>query len=98
MGAVLASEDSKRRETYQRQISDISARLKEKEEDLVLIHNMDRGFDDPDYFRLIDKDLADKFVIRLKLNCHSGLEKWNSGQGKEVNHKLKEVDFLAHSE
>lgn len=98
LSSVVASEASERKATYQAQISDISVGLKKTDKEVVLIHNMDRGFDDQDYFRLIDKELGDKFVIRLKLNRNSGLGKWDNAQGKEVNQKLKEADFLSHSE
>lgn len=83
------------KELAQTQISELSQQFKSEDSDLVLIHNMDRGFDDQDYFRLIDKELDDKFVIRLKLNRNSGLQKWDKQKEKEVNQKLKETHFSA---
>ncbi len=75
------------------QMSRISQGLKSRDADTVLIHNMDRGFDDQDYFGFIDKELRDNFVIRLKLNRNSGLQKWDRQKQEEVNQKLKEADF-----
>lgn len=98
LGAVVSEQDAQRKAAYQAQVSAISEGLRKADEDAVLIHNMDRGFDDQDYFRLIDKELRDKFVIRLKLNRNSGLDKWDSERGREVSQKLKEADFSAKSE
>lgn len=76
------------------QISQISVGLKKKEADAVLIHVLDREYDDQAGFSLIDKELEDKFVIRLKLNRVAlGMQKWDEEQGKAVNLKLKDAPF-----
>ena len=81
------------KELSQAQMQAISEGIKSENPDTVLIHNLDRGFDDQDYFKFIDKDLEDRFVIRLKLNRNSGLQKWDEQRQKEVNQKLKETEF-----
>ena len=81
------------KELSQAQIQTISEGIKSAHPDTVLIHNLDRGFDDQDYFKFLDKDLEDHFVIRLKLNRNSGLQKWDEQKQKEVNQKLKETEF-----
>ena len=81
------------KELSQAQMQVMSEEIKSENSDTVLIHSLDRGFDDQDYFRFIDKDLEDNFVIRLKLNRNSGLQKWDEQQQKEVNQKLKETEF-----
>lgn len=86
-----------RKASYQGQISDLSDKLPEGVEEVILIHIIERGFDDQDYFCLIDKELEDKFIIRLKLNRNSGFKKWEDIKGKEVNQKIKEASFTHHS-
>ena len=81
------------KELSQAQMQAISEGIKSENPDTVLIHNLDRGFDDQDYFKFLDKDLEDRFVIRLKLNRNSGLQKWDEQRQKEVNQKLKETEF-----
>jgi len=76
------------------QIRQISRGLKEMDEDVVLIHVLDREFDDQDYFKLIDQELEEHFVVRLKLNRNAGgLKKWDEQQSKQGSVKLKEVPF-----
>lgn len=48
------------------QLQKISVALKESSPNKKLTHVIDRGSDDDDTFKLIDIDLADEFVIRLK--------------------------------
>lgn len=52
----------------QNQLKKISEQLKCEKGIGVLTHVLDRGFDDGSLFNFIDKELKDKFVIRLKLS------------------------------
>lgn len=56
------------------QIRQISTSLKEDIPSRTLIYLMDREADDVEYFKLIDKELDDKFIFRLKSNRNSKVE------------------------
>ena len=71
------------------QITQISQSLRAANPQAVLTHVMDREYDDQACFELIDKELGDQFVIRLKLNRISSEKAWDEKKGKEVSLKLK---------
>lgn len=78
------------------QIRRCSEGLRRRMPDRVVIHCLDREYDDQAIFKLIDKDLGDKFVIRLKLNRNAPERGRDSDTGEEVALKLKDR-HLAHS-
>lgn len=80
-------------ELQNEQIISTSKALKEVNKDCILIHCLDRGFDDQECFKLIDKDLEDKFVVRIKLNRNSSIEQWDEAKGKQTKLKLKNAPF-----
>ena len=71
------------------QIRQISASLKEDIPSRTLIHIMDREADDVEYFKLIDKELDDKFIFRLKSNRNSDVE-YLFEKRNEQGHLIKE--------
>jgi hypothetical protein len=96
LGCVVHGKGMDGKALHMEQIRQISLGLKKEDSEVVLIHGLDREFDDKDEFELIDKTLGDKFVIRLRVNRVSGLQKWDEEQGKEVNLKLKDAPFAHH--
>lgn len=89
-----SKEDEQWQQHRDDQIRQISRGLKEMDGDVVLIHVLDREFDDQDCFGLIGGELEEHFVVRLKLNRNAGgLEKWDEQRGKQVSVKLKEAPF-----
>jgi hypothetical protein len=96
LGCVAYGKGMSGKDLQLEQIRQISSGLKKEDSEVVLIHGLDREFDDKDEFALIDKELGDKFVIRLKVNRVSGLQKWHEQKGKEVNLKLKDAPFARH--
>lgn len=66
----------------------ISEALKADFPERCITHLFDREADDTDYFELIDKDLGDLFIFRLKTNRNSDVAYWNEEKGKEYQVKL----------
>lgn len=71
-----------------KQIRAISQALKADFSDRRITHLFDREADDADYFKLIDKELADLFIFRMKTNRNSDVAYWNDEKGKEYQVKL----------
>lgn len=70
----------------------ISDELKNGHSPRTLTHVFDRGFDDNNLFTFIDKDLKDKFVIRLKITRNSEDYIYNK-KNKKKYIKIKDVNF-----
>ncbi len=67
------------------QLKKVSEQLKAEEGVGTLTHVLDRGFDDGGLFPFIDKELEDKFVIRLKLSRSSEeIEIDNDGKKRRI--------------
>ena len=67
--------------------------FKAQNADVVLTHIFDRGHDDDELFDLIDDELGDKFVIRLKGNRNSSVQTFDEKKQKEVFVKWGDVRF-----
>jgi len=80
------------------QMRQISRAFQQADAEQVRIHVLDREFDDQDCFKLIDKELEDRFVVRLKMNRNASLQKWDDKKQKQVSLKLKEAPFAHHFE
>jgi len=78
------------------QIKEIHDKIKSVNPDIVIIHVLDRGFDDVELFDYID-DLGDKYVIRFKSNRNSN-EKVLNEKEKEVFLKLSDKHFENQSQ
>ena len=78
------------RQVAHTQLERISQTLKEENESLQICHVLDRQFDGLPYFQLIDDELDDFFVIRMKISRNSN-ETIVNEKGKEVAVKLKDV-------
>ncbi|MEY4938251.1 MAG: hypothetical protein RIS64_4612 [Bacteroidota bacterium] len=72
--------------------------FKAQNQDIVLTHIFDRGHDDDELFDLIDTELGDKFVIRLKGNRNSSVQAFNEKKQKEMFVKWGEVHFAHRTE
>lgn len=80
------------REQQMAQIRRCSEALHEANPQAVLVHVLDREYDDQAIFAFIDQELTDQFVIRLKLNRVSHHEKeWNEEKQKMQAIKLKRL-------
>lgn len=66
----------------------ISKALKSDFPERRVTHIFDREADDSEYFELIDKELGDLFIFRLKTNRNSDVAYWNEEKGKEYQVKL----------
>lgn len=66
----------------------ISKALKLDFPERCITHLFDREADDTDYFELIDKELGDLFIFRLKTNRNSDVAYWNEEKDKEYQVKL----------
>lgn len=66
----------------------ISKTLKSDFPERRITHLFDREADDSSYFELIDKELGDLFIFRLKTNRNSDVAYWNEEKGKEYQVKL----------
>lgn len=66
----------------------ISKALKSDFPDRRLTHLFDREADDAAYFELIDKELEDLFIFRLKTNRNSDVEYWDEEKDKLRKVKL----------
>lgn len=91
---VLSEEESGEelsfREQQMAQIQLCSEALHEANPQAVLVHVLDREYDDQAFFQFIDRELKDRFVIRLKLNRVSQTEQvWDDEKQKERLIKLK---------
>ena len=60
---------------------------------IILTHIFDRGHDDDELFDLIDTELGDKFVIRLKGNRNSSVQAFDEKKQKEMFVKWGNVHF-----
>jgi len=72
-------------------IKDVTKVLRAENEDIVITHIFDRGFDDTEIFELIDA-YGDTFVIRGKKNRNSNVKNLNE-KGNEVFLKLAKKKF-----
>jgi Transposase DDE domain len=72
--------------------------LKAQNQAIVLTHIFDRGHDDDELFDLIDTELGDKFVIRLKGNRNSPVQAFDEKKQKEVFVKWAEARFANRME
>lgn len=70
------------------QMKDISLAFKADHPERVVCHVIDREADDAEFFRFIDQELHDRFVIRLKLNRNSDVKAWDDKGQREVWLKL----------
>ena len=66
----------------------ISKALKSDFPERCITHLFDREADDAAYFKLIDEELEDLFIFRLKTNRNSDVEYWDEKKGKERKVKL----------
>jgi len=71
----------------------ISDTLKEDFPDRSITHLFDREADDSAYFELIDKELKDLFIFRLKTNRNNDVEYWDEEKDKERPVKLHLKEF-----
>lgn len=78
------------RQVAHTQMQRISQTLKNENAGLQICHVLDRQFDGRPYFQFIAEDLADFFVIRMKISRNSTAKTINEA-GKEVAVKLKDV-------
>lgn len=80
------------------QIRCCSQALRQANPQAVLTHVLDREYDDQAFFAFIDQELADRFVIRLKLNRISpgGEMVWDEARQKERPLKLKHAPLRHH--
>ena len=67
--------------------------FKDQNENIILTHILDRGHDDEELFDLIDNELGDKFVIRLKGNRNSSVEAFDEKKQKDMPIKWGIVQF-----
>jgi hypothetical protein len=63
-----------------------------------LTHILDRGHDDASLFELIDGELQDKFVIRMKGSRNSTVQAFNETKQKEMFVKMGVVSFAHRAE
>jgi Transposase DDE domain len=63
-----------------------------------LTHILDRGHDDASLFELIDGELHDKFVIRMKGSRNSTVQAFNETKQKEMFVKMGVVSFAHRAE
>ena len=75
------------------QLQRASESLKGENSEITLVHILDRGHDDEAFFRFIDEDLGDEFVIRARLSRNSNQSRINEKPHKEEFLKLKNVSF-----
>ncbi len=73
------------------QIKHVHNQLREINPEIVIVHVLDRGFDDKKIFELIDS-MGDKFVVRGKSNRNANEKKTNE-KGNEVYLKLVDKTF-----
>ena len=71
----------------------ISETLKSDFPDRRITHLFDREADDAAYFELIDKELEDLFIFRLKTNRNSDVEYWDEEKNKLRKVKLDVKSF-----
>lgn len=71
----------------------ISEALKADFAERQITHLFDREADDSAYFELIDKELKDRFIFRLKTNRNSDVAYFDEEKGKERKLKLHLKDF-----
>jgi len=74
------------------QLQKTSLAFKEEQAKVEITHILDSGFDNENLFNYIDKELKDKFVIRLKLSRNSN-EIYLDENSKEKHVKIKTVKF-----
>jgi hypothetical protein len=72
------------------QLKKTSLAFKEEQAKVEITHILDSGFDNENLFNYIDKELKDKFVIRLKLSRNSN-EIYLDENSKEKHVKIKTV-------
>ena len=70
------------------QIRAISKAIKADFPERRITHLFDREADDTEYFELIDKELEDLFIFRLKTNRNSDVEYWDAEKEKQRFLKL----------
>ena len=70
------------------QLRELSLAFKAGHPERVVCHVIDREADDAEFFRFIDQELHDRFVIRLKLNRNSDVKAWEDKGQREVWLKL----------
>ena len=70
------------------QIRAISKAIKADFPERRITHLFDREADDTEYFELIDKELEDLFIFRLKTNRNSDVEYWDAEKQKQRFLKL----------
>ena len=75
------------------QLERVSAQVKAEMPGKVVWHILDRQFDGDDYFRLIDHDLNDLFVIRLKVSRNSNEWTVDADTDTVSARKLTEAPF-----
>jgi hypothetical protein len=77
------------------QLRRVSRAFKAKNPDIILRHVLDRQFDGVGYFELIDQELEDEFVIRLKVSRNSNEVDVDEEADKTVAVKLKDVSMAS---
>lgn len=75
------------------QLLRVSEGLKQENPEIKLVHVLDRGHDESDFFRFIDKDLNDEFVIRIKTSRNSNQTELNEITNKMTSIKLHQSVF-----
>ncbi len=75
------------------QLKRVSEAFKKKNKAISLCHVMDRQFDGVNYFKFIDQELQDEFVIRCKLSRNSNQVEFDEQKGKMIPIKLKDIEF-----
>jgi hypothetical protein len=67
--------------------------FKAQNPDMILTHIFDRGHDDDELFDLIDTELGDKFIIRLKGNRNSSVQAFDEKKQKDMPIKWGNAQF-----
>jgi hypothetical protein len=70
------------------QMRELSLAFKAGRPERVVTHVIDREADDAEFFRFIDQEMQDRFVIRLKLNRNSDVKAWEEKGQREAWLKL----------
>jgi hypothetical protein len=78
----------------QTHIRRVSEAFKSQQPEISLCHVLDRQFDGKDYFKFIDQELHDEFVIRLKISRNSNVERIDQETGETQAVKLKDVALM----
>ena len=77
-----------------KEIRDISARLKSLKPNLKITHILDREFDDDDYLKTIDSSINDFFIVRSKKTRTDDTADKNKASTKLIDAKFEQTKII----